>query len=639
MRRGAPERSVTGAGSIALPAVGVGVEDGSARAVIPAQRVRRRDRVAWQMAVALIAVAAGAVAVWVTLPADFLRYPAWLAAQKAVLVVGPALTGVYWMRRRPRSRFGPMLIAWGLLGALFILQSSSDDWLFTIGLLWEKLVGLGVYAVILAFPTGRLDRPSRLVLGVGVAAALVLYAALGLVLPQPGAGDSISGCRSLCPHNELAIASDPALAVSLMEFSHYVRLALALAVAALLVHRFITSAPPRKRALAVGAPVALLFALCHALHELLAIVGAADTGLYRSVSWVGAAAGAAVWCGFLFALIAAELFAARAMKRLVEQSTHHPSERELELMLREPLGDPQLRLHFLDTEPDAERQRIDAGPGRDVRVIHRDAIPAVAIVHDTQLDDDPELLTAAGAVALLAAENARLDARWNSGLQELRKSRARIVRAGDAERRKVEQNLHDGVQQRLIAIRIDLGLACDAVAGDSPTRGRLQGIGDDVEAALDELREVAHGLYPPTLADWGIVTALERIRVQSGASLTIEAADIGRYSPELETAVYYSCLESIQNASKHGGPTVAITVRLRRRGDVLTFRVTDNGPGFDPARVRHGAGLQSMRDRLGALEGRVSVVTAPGRGTTIAGTVPVPATTATPPEALTQYPL
>jgi signal transduction histidine kinase len=324
------------------------------------------------------------------------------------------------------------------------------------------------------------------------------------------------------------------------------------------------------------------------------------------------------------------------MKRLVELSTHHPSERELELMLREPLGDPQLRLHFLDTEAGLEGQAIEPGPGRNVRVIHRDAIPAVAIVHDTQLDDDPELLTAASAVALLAAENARLDARWNGALQELRDSRARIVRAGDAERRKVEQNLHDGVQQRLIAIRIDLGLACDAVAADSPTRGRLHAIGDDVETALEELREVAHGLYPPTLADWGIVTALERIRVQSGASLTIEAADLGRYSPALETAVYYSCLESIQNASKHGGPAVAITVGLRQRGDLVTFRVSDNGPGFDPARVRNGAGLQGMRDRLGALEGRVSIVTAAGRGTTIAGSVPVHATTTTSPEALAQ---
>ena len=104
------------------------------------------------------AVAAGVVAVWVTLPADFLRYPAWLAAQKADFVIGPVLTGLYWMRRRPQSPFGPMLIAWGVVGALYILQSSSDSWLFSIGLFWEKVFGLATYVLILAFPTGRLDR-------------------------------------------------------------------------------------------------------------------------------------------------------------------------------------------------------------------------------------------------------------------------------------------------------------------------------------------------------------------------------------------------------------------------------------------------------------------------------------------------
>ena len=133
-RRGrrAPERSVSGAGPTSCSGPSSrgsrsGVEDRSARAVIPAHRVRWRDSVGWQVAVALLAVAAGVVAVWVTLPADFLRYPAWLAAQKADFVIGPALTGMYWIRRRPQSPFGPMLIGWGFVGALYILQSSSDE--------------------------------------------------------------------------------------------------------------------------------------------------------------------------------------------------------------------------------------------------------------------------------------------------------------------------------------------------------------------------------------------------------------------------------------------------------------------------------------------------------------------------------
>ena len=195
-----------------------------------------------------MAVAAIRPAWWpcaVTLPADFLRYPAWLAAQKADFIIGPALTGLYWLRRRPQSPFGLMLIGWAFVGVLYILQSSSDSWLFTIGLFWEKVFGLATYVLILAFPTGRLDRPSKIVLTVGVVTVLVSSTAIQLLLPQLGAGGSISSCRSLCPRNELAITSDPALAPDLFKLFSCAVLALALAVAALVIHRFVTGTPPR----------------------------------------------------------------------------------------------------------------------------------------------------------------------------------------------------------------------------------------------------------------------------------------------------------------------------------------------------------------------------------------------------------
>ena len=587
-------------------------------------RARWRDSVRWQVGVTVLAVAAAVVAVWVTLPADFLRYSAWLAAQKADFVIGPALTGVYWIRRRPQSPFGLMLIAWGLVGALYILQSSSNSWLFTIGLFWEKVFGLGTYVLILAFPTGRLDRPSRALLIAGVIIVLGSSTAIQLLLPQIGAGGSISSCRALCPRNELAITSDPGLARELFKGFSYAVLALALATAALVLHRFATGTPPRRRALTVGLPVALLFLACEITFQLLNIVGADDTELYRIVIWVFVAARAAVWYGFLFALITAEVFAARAVQRLIGKSLHHPSEEELGRMLREPLGDPELRLQFLHraADPATERERIDAPAGRNVTVVQRDGTAAVAIEYDAQLDDDPELLQAAGAVALLGAENAQLDAGWNGALQALRESRARLVRAGDAERRKVEQNLHDGVQQHLIALRIEVTLA-ESPETDPVTLARLSRIGAGIEEALDELREVAHGIYPPALADLGLVMALKRIRVPTGAALTFDTGAIRRHSPELEAAVYYSCLEAVQNASKHGGPGVAITVVLREHANELSFQVIDNGPGFEPSNPRSGVGLQNMQDRLGALDGRLSIVTAPGEGTTVAGSVPL----------------
>ena len=585
---------------------------------------RWRDNVRWQVAVGVAAIVAAVVAVWVTLPADFLRYPEWLAAQKADFVIGPVLTGVYWIRQRPQSPFGPMLICWGVVGALYILQSSSDSWLFSIGLFWEKVFGLATYVLILAFPTGRLDRPSKIVLTVGVVTVLLTATAIQLLLPQVGAGGSISSCRSLCPRNELAITSDPALALDLFELFRYAVLALALVVAALVIHRFVTGTPPRRRALAVGTPVALLFLLCEVMYQLLGIVSAEDTKLYGIVIWVFVAARAGVWYGFLFALIAAKLFAGRAMERLVVQSLHRPSNQELEVMLRGPLGDPQLQLQVLPdraTGSDDERPAIEAGPGRKVTVVQHDGSPAVAIVHDAQLDDDPELLSAAGAIALLAAENAELDAGWKEAIGDLERSRTRLVRAADEERRKFERNLHDGVQQQLIAIRILTGLVAEEAPVDGAIRDSLTMIDANVQDALEEVRAVSHGLYPPLLSASGLVAALRAIQRRTPLPLSLDTHGVGRYSPDVESAVYYSCVEAIQNATKHGGPDLHISVTLRQDGDELRFGVEDDGAGFDTERVT-GTGLQNMQDRLGALGGCLTVRTAPGQGTLVSGRVP-----------------
>ena len=279
------------------------------------------------------------------------------------------------------------------------------------------------------------------------------------------------------------------------------------------------------------------------------------------------------------------------MERLVEQSLHHPSKQELEVMLREPLGDPQLRLQFLPdraTEPDAERPAIEAGPGRDVTVVQRDGSPAVAIVHDAQLDDDPELLNAAGAIALLAAENAELDAGWKEAMRDLERSRTRLVRAADEERRKFERNLHDGVQQQLIAIMIRLGLAAEDATVDGATRDRLTVIADNVEEALEEIRAVSHGLYPPLLSDSGLVAALQPVQRRTPVPLSLDADGVGRYSPDVESAVYYACLEAIQNATKHGGPDLHISVTLRQDGDERPVRRRGRRRWIRPrARHRH----------------------------------------------------
>jgi signal transduction histidine kinase len=583
----------------------------------------------WQAVVGGLAVLAAIAAVWVTLDASFLRYPGWLAAQKADLILGPVFVGLYWVRRRPHSRFGPMLIVFGFIGAVYVLQSSSNSWLFGIGVVWENVIYLATLVLILAFPTGRLDGVvAKLIVVVAFVAAVVPATLIEFVLPQVGAGASISGCRALCPENALAVTSDPDLALTLTDIYRPAAIVLAFVTAALLVWRFFSGTPPQRRALAIGTPIALLFLTLQAIYLLLTYRPTALTGLQEVIRWVFVGARALIWYGFFAALVAAQLFAGGVTRRLVRRSLERPRRSALEAMIREALGDPPLRLVFRNPRTgdwdDADGELAHGGRarrGRDLTFVERHGRPDVAIIHDAQLNDDPELLQAAGAAALLAAENAELDAAWNDALSELRRSRARFVRAADSERQKLERNLHDGVQQRLIGIRIELGLAATD-ADDASLRGRLDAVGESIEATLEELREISHGIYPPVLTDWGIVPALEHVRAGSATAISIRATDVGRYPPEVESAVYYCCVEAVQNAIKHGGPGVRLSIALSADLGELSFTVSDDGPGFQPSGARRGVGLQNMQDRLGALDGRLAIATGPG-GTTVTGSIPL----------------
>jgi len=587
----------------------------------------------WEVVVAVGAVLAAVAAVWVTLDADFLAYPGWLAAQKADFILGPVFVGLYWRRVRPESRFGPLLIAFGAVGAVYIVQSSSNPWLFGTGLVWEAAIYLATLVVILTFPTGRLHgMAAKLILLAAVAVALPLDLMVIALQPQLGADGSISGCRALCPDNALAIASHPSLALDLHRFDRAAIIAIALATGGLLVWRMVTGTPPQRRALAIGTPIALLFTLLQIAYQFGKLVHPDPTTLQSVTQWAFAGARSLIWYGFLLALIAAQLFAGRALHSLLRQSLRRPTQGELEAMLRKPLGDARLQLMFRDPQAGGW---IDAGgrlahelpePGssRGLTVVERDGKPAAAILHDAQLSDDPELLQAAGASALLAAENATLEAAWSDALLDLRQSRARIVSAADNERRKLERDLHDGVQQRLIGVRIKLAIAGESDAGASAMRSELDGVGEDLDEAIDELREVAHGLYPPVLSRMGLLHALEQVSYHATTPVALDASGIGRHAVELESAVYYCCLEAIQNATKHGGAAVHISVALREDDHKLSFEVTDDGPGFDPSAAHGGTGLQNMRDRFGALDGHVSIVTAIGDGTTVSGSVPLP---------------
>jgi signal transduction histidine kinase len=215
------------------------------------------------------------------------------------------------------------------------------------------------------------------------------------------------------------------------------------------------------------------------------------------------------------------------------------------------------------------------------------------------------------------------------GALELAKSRARIASAGAQERRRLEGELHDSAQNRLVGLLIRLSLAHDRTQETAPeVTDALAGLIQEAEALGTELRRIAHGISPPLLATRGLVDALRSECRLSGIAAQIVASDIGWSEPDVEIAVYLCCLESIQNAAKHAGPGASVTVRLRRDANELAFTVHDTGLGFDPRATAPGAGLTNVRDRIDTVGGRVEIVAAPGRGTTVAGVVPWPPRTA-----------
>ncbi|MEP6954025.1 MAG: histidine kinase [Solirubrobacteraceae bacterium] len=589
-----------------------------------------------QTAIGLVAVALAALAVWLTARADYLAHPGWLAVQKADIILGPVLVGLYWLRRRPESRFGPLLVVTGLVVcAPYVLQSTSDPVLFATGVLWEGLIYLGVLTLILTFPSGRLEGTVARAIFAAALVVLALNSAMVVMTPQLEGDGSISACRAACPSNGLRLVSDASLVVDLGSVLRVLIVVLALATIVLIVWRLVAGTPPRRRALAIGAPVALAYLVSQAAYQGGKLAEIQATAAFSVIRWTIVGTRSAIWYGFFFALVAAELFAGRMLRRVVRESLRRPALGELEEMLREPLGDPALRLAFLDraknTWVDADGEALEpVTPQSGLRLteVVRDGHGAAAIVHDAQLAEEPELLQAAGAIVLLVQENAELDAGWKASLGDLRDSGRRIVAAAETERRKLERDLHDGAQQRLVSLRINLAIASEHAAADPVTHARLGELEGELDVAIEELRDLARGIFPSLLADRGLLPALRAAALRGPRPIEVTGRRIGRYPPEIESAVYYCCLEALQNATKHAGPSAHIAARLVADDGELRLDVRDDGPGFDVAAVHGGAGLRNMEDRLVAVRGRLVIVTAPGSGTLISGTVPVDGTLA-----------
>lgn len=275
-----------------------------------------------------------------------------------------------------------------------------------------------------------------------------------------------------------------------------------------------------------------------------------------------------------------------------------------------------------------------AGEVRAVPVTHAGALLGLVVVARADgaarfgADVDAALAELGGRLGVVL-HNRDLDAALRATLadlrhtnDELRASRVRLVATADAERRRIERDLHDGAQQHLVALAVHLRLAEGAIADDPSAAPEVLGaLHDELRLAIAELRTLAHGIYPPLLMDSGLVEALRVAADRSPSPVTLTAGSAGRYAPEVEAAAYFCCLEALQNAAKHA-PGAAVRVHVEEVGGQLSVAVEDDGPGFDADLVRPGHGLANMADRLGAVGGDLTVSSDAG-GTQILGRIPV----------------
>ena len=277
-----------------------------------------------------------------------------------------------------------------------------------------------------------------------------------------------------------------------------------------------------------------------------------------------------------------------------------------------------------------EKEQIRVAP-----VSHAGELLGLIVVERSSMasafsEDDDRVLADLARQVGLALHNSQLDTALQTTLDEVRKqadalreSRARIVASGDAERRRVERNLHDGAQQHLVALAVNLRLAKDIIVDDQEAGlEMLDQLTGEVQETIQELRELAHGIYPPLLVDSGLVEALRAAGSRNPLPVSIVADGIGRYPTETEAAVYFCCLEALQNAAKHA-PEAHVEVRLWEESGGLLFTVADDGPGFDPAKAQRGHGYVNMADRLGAIGGTVRWDSEIGKGSQVRGSVPL----------------
>jgi signal transduction histidine kinase len=591
------------------------------------------SRSEWLATTATIAavLAACAVTAAITVTGSVGEYT-WLDAGARALMVGAPLAVGLYARRRPASRrFGDLLVIVGAGWFLASLATSDDEVAYSMGRVAGWVVEVGLVYLVLAFPSGTLGRVDRALVGaIGLVVAL-LYMPTALLVEQYPTPSPLSSCTADCPGNAfMLVDAEPAFVEDVVRPVRELLTIVIFAAATLrLAWRIKHASHVLRRSLTPVLAVAI-FRLGALATGIAARKLAPGSHVAEVLAWLIALALPALAGAFLVGLVRWRLFIAAAMQRLATRLRGHAGPASLRDALAEAFDDPTLDVVYRLEEPeghwvDAAGHPIELGSlaaGRSVTEARDGERLVAAIVHDPALGVDQAFVDSATSYAAITLDNHRLAVQTSALLREVNSSRARIQAAADHERRRIEHDLHDGAQQRLVALRIKLELAAEQTGDGNRSAETLRALGREIDEAVDEVRALARGIYPGPLAARGLVEALRAAALRTALPTSVLADGVGRYSREVETAAYFCCLEAMQNADKHAAGATTTVIEIADNG-ALTLEVRDDGAGFDAANADGGVGLLNMRDRLEAVGGRLAIDSRPGRGTRVRGVIPL----------------
>jgi hypothetical protein len=530
------------------------------------------------------------------------------------------VAGVVAWTRPPSARVGALMCAVGFAWFISDLAYLPSSTAVTVGILEPTIVYALLAHLFLTFPSGRLrSRLDRNVL-------IVVYAwtILGNLIPDAFFAPPDTGCD--CAQNLVVFHRDAAAHTVAVNLHQIANMVLAVLVFILVIDRWRRSTPPARRALAPIVWAAGPIEVAIISLNVVGVVGGLDWLLNISPILTPLAL-MTLPVGFLIGVVNAEL-ARGAVGNLIVELGRGPLPGSLRDALAAALGDESLSIAYW--RPEA-REWVDqdgvavmlptSGRERVVTFVERDGKPTAALIHDPSLQSDPWLLDAVSSACSLALENERLRADIAAQLEDVRASRARIVEAEDAARRRIERDLHDGAQQRLVSVLLTLRLARGENDGAAPDalRDTLDEAIAGQEKALAELRELAAGIHPAVLTDGGLRPALRAVTELASVDVSLDDVPAERLPDQVEAAAYFVVSEALANVCKHAVAQRA-SVCVRREDDSLRVEVRDDGKGG--ADLAAGSGLRGLADRIAALNGRLDIESPPGAGTRVVATIP-----------------